>query len=211
MALSEPSSFNPYLPPQSGGDDRPSPERGRLRRAYLAWIFGGLNGITVFALALTHVVDYSDSTAILWELIKKVDGIFALLRLAVVGLWIHTAWSDVPLETREELHVTPGKAVGFLFIPFVNIYWIFAMPRRLCVALDRALIVRGGAASAPVVVALLAPALHLVHGIASKTTEGLPVLMSFTVTGALWFVFMLRCDRARAELLIVLDALPVRQ
>ena len=179
MALSEPSSFNPYLPPQSGGDDRPSPERGRLRRVYLAWIFGGLNGITVFALALTHVVEYSDSTAIRWELVKKVDGIFALLRLAIVGS--------------------------------VDPHWIFAMPRRLCIALDSALIVRGGTASAPVVVALLAPALHLVHGIASKTTEGLPVLLSFTVTGALWFVFMLRCDRARAELLGVLDALPLRQ
>ena len=206
MGLSGPSAFNPYLPPQSGGDDRPSPGRGRLRRSYLAWIFGGLNGITVFALLLTHLVDYSESTAILWELVKKVDGVFALVRLAIVGIWIHTAWSDVPLAAREELHVTPGKAVGFLFIPFVNIYWIFAMPRRLCSALDCSLIVRGGKASAPVVVAVLAPALHLLHGILSKAAEGLPVLVSFTVTGALWFVFMVRCDRARAELVGLLDA-----
>lgn len=205
MGLSEPSSFNPYLPPQSGGDDRPSPERGRLRRSYLAWIFGGLNGIVIFALALTHVVEYSESTAILWELVKKVDGIFALVKLAIVGVWIHTAWSDVPLGTREELHVSPGKAVGFLFIPFVNFYWILAMPRRLCIALDRALISRGGKASAPIVIALLAPALHLLHGLLSKTTEGLPVLVSFAVTGGLWFAFMLRCDRARAELLGVVE------
>ncbi len=84
------------------------------------------------------------------------------------------------------------------------IYWIFAMPRRLCSALDRSLIVRGGKASAPVVVALLAPALHLLHGILSRAAEGLPVLVS--VTGALWFVFMVRCDRARAELVGLLDA-----
>lgn len=57
--------------------------------------------------------------------------------------------------------------------------------------------------SAPVTIALLAPALNLLHGILTKTTEGLPVLLSFTATGALWFAFMLRCDRARAELLVV--------
>ena len=91
MGLSGPSAFNPYLPPQSGGDARPSPGRGRLRRLYLAWIFGGLHGITVFALLLTHLVDYSESTAILWELVKKVDGVFALVRLAIVGIWVHTA------------------------------------------------------------------------------------------------------------------------
>ena len=206
MALPEPSSFNPYLPPQAGPDDRPSPEQGRPRRWYLAWIFGGMNGIIVFGLVLTHLVEYSESTAILWELVKKLDGVFALIRLAIVGVWLHTAWSDVPLETRDELHVTPGKAIGFLFIPFVNIYWIFAMPRRLCTALDRALIVRGGTPSAPVLIAMLAPALHLLQGVLSKTTSGLPVLVSFATTGALWFVFMLRCDRARAQLVGAVDA-----
>jgi hypothetical protein len=82
------------------------------------------------------------------------------------------------------------------------------MPRRLCIALDRALTVRGGKPSAPLTVAALAPALHLLHGILSKTTEGLPVLVSFAATGALWLVFMVGCDRARAELLGVLDEQP---
>lgn len=200
MALSEPGPFNPYLPPQSGADDPLSPPRVRARRWYLAWIYGGVSGITASAIALTHVVEYSDSTALLWELVKKADGLVALLRVVIAGLWIHTAWSDVPIRTRAEIQVSPGKAVGFLFIPFVNIYWAFAMPRRLCAALDRALVERGGAPSAPLAIALLAPLLHLLHAILTKTTAGLPVLLSFTASGALWFAFMLRCDRARAAL-----------
>ena len=208
MGPSEPSSFNPYLPPQSQGDDRPSPARARLRRWYLAWLFGGLDGILVFAVALTHVVPYSDSTAILWQLVNKLDPFVALIKLAIIGVWIHTAWSDVPLAMREEVRVSPGKAIGFLFIPFVNLYWVFAMPRRLCVALDRASVVRGGRPSAPLTVATLAPAVHLVHGVLAKTTAGLPALVSFAASGALWLVFMIGCDRARAKLLGVIDAQP---
>ena len=34
-------------------------------------------------------------------------------------------WKQVP---PSEAKTTPGKAVGFLFIPLYNIYWLIAMP-----------------------------------------------------------------------------------
>jgi hypothetical protein len=202
MPLSESSPFNPYSPPEADrGYLRATPLRPR--RAFLAWIYAGLSGITFLAVLATHFVEYSADTAFLWELVKYFDAPIALVKSVIVFFWIHAAWTDVPARTRDELHVSPGKAVGFLFIPFVNIYWLFAMPRKLCTAIDRVLVDAGRAPAAPFAIALLASTLSLLHAILTKTTEGVPVLLSFAAAGSLWLLFMLRCDRARAEMLSI--------
>jgi hypothetical protein len=195
VSASESNPINPYSPPQADM----APRAVRPRRAYLTWIYAGLSAVPFVAITATHLVEYSADTAWLWEAIQRSDVLLALVRSVIALLWIHATWKHVPLGTREELHVTPGKAVGFLFIPFVNIYWIVAMPRRLCTALDRVRIERGRPPSAPFAIALLASTLNLVHAVLSKATEGLPVLLSFTATSTLWFLFMLQCDRARAD------------
>ncbi len=55
-------------------------------------------------------------------------------------VWLHRAWSAVPPEYRS---TSPGRAVGYLFIPLFNLYWIFraipglsASTRRAQLALD---------------------------------------------------------------------------
>lgn len=46
-----------------------------------------------------------------------------LLWAQVLGLiYLHRAWS---LIQPGNVQVSPGKAIGFLFIPFFNIYWLF--------------------------------------------------------------------------------------
>ncbi len=47
---------------------------------------------------------------------------------------LYRLWS---LVERDGGPTTPGKAVGFLFIPFFNFYWIFVAFRGLGVELDR--------------------------------------------------------------------------
>ena len=59
----------------------------------------------------------------------------AILELVFMCILIHQWWSAVPVEHRS---TTPGTAVGFLFIPFFDFYWIFRAIPGLVKCLDRA-------------------------------------------------------------------------
>lgn len=51
---------------------------------------------------------------------------------------LHRAWRAVqPLREEEPSMPTPGKAVGFIFIPFFNYYWIFVATVGLARRLNR--------------------------------------------------------------------------
>ena len=201
MLVPKTTPFNPYAAPQPREGEGYAPASPvRPPRALLKWIYGGLSGIMVVLLLLTHVVEYSDETAFLWKLIERVDGPFALVRILLALLWIHAAWTDVPAAIRTDANVTPGRAVGLLFVPFYNFYWIVAMPLKLCAAMDRALLHAGRSPSAPSRLALMAALLNLLHAVLAKTSTGMPVLLSFAATNALWFLFMLKCDGARADI-----------
>ena len=48
-----------------------------------------------------------------------------LIMFAVMFFWFHLyyrAWKSIQ---DDHARTTPGKAVGFLFIPFFNLYWMF--------------------------------------------------------------------------------------
>jgi hypothetical protein len=49
--------------------------------------------------------------------------------------WLHKTYKEIRAHTPGATDVTPGKAVGFMFIPFFNIYWFFRimtdMPRAI--------------------------------------------------------------------------------
>lgn len=45
----------------------------------------------------------------------------------------HRLWTIIPVQHRK---TTPGKAVGFLFIPFFNLYWVFVAYYGLAKALN---------------------------------------------------------------------------
>ena len=123
-------------------------------------------------------------------------------------MWIYGAWSDVPRPRRVEQDVTPGGAVGRLFIPAFNLYWLFAVNQKLCTAIDRELVGAGQRPAAPVTLAVLAPAVHIGHVIAIRAAEGLPVLFAFCATSLVWFLYMYESDGARAKML---GAYPARQ
>jgi hypothetical protein len=67
-----------------------------------------------------------------------------LLLYAQIGTgvwWVHRAWSWLPSDQRYTRHwkswITPGTAVGFLFIPYFHYYWMFVINCGICDALDR--------------------------------------------------------------------------
>ena len=49
-------------------------------------------------------------------------------------VWLYQAWSLVP---RRYDGPTPGQAIGFLFIPFFNLYWIFRVIPGLSTTLQQ--------------------------------------------------------------------------
>jgi Domain of unknown function (DUF4328) len=50
-------------------------------------------------------------------------------------VWLYQAWSSVPEPYRS---ASPGQAVGFLFIPFYNLYWVFRAVPGLSASIRRA-------------------------------------------------------------------------
>lgn len=49
-------------------------------------------------------------------------------------IWIYKLWKQVPVTEAE---TTPGKAVGFIFIPIYDLYWLIRMPLWLSKHYDR--------------------------------------------------------------------------
>jgi len=85
--------------------------------------------------------------------------------------------------------VSPGQAIGFLFIPFFNWYWIFVANVGYCDALDRMLINQGSHRRAPKGLA-----------IACCVTQLVPYV-NILIAPFLWMTYMILADRAKAELL----------
>jgi hypothetical protein len=73
---------------------------------------------------------------LLWGILTAclLVGYIGLIASAVYQyMLIYKLWSLIP---RERAQTTPGKAIGFLFIPFFNLYWIFVAFHGLTKALN---------------------------------------------------------------------------
>jgi hypothetical protein len=83
-----------------------------------------VNWLLVAAAAVYGVLDKrnpdSESPAIL--LLGLAVILLAILALILSAIVHHRCWSLLPESNRK---TTPGKAVGFLFIPLFNLYWVF--------------------------------------------------------------------------------------
>lgn len=64
-------------------------------------------------------------------------GLFGLWYLLFFGyaivnmIWLYQFWSWIPPEQRHtsmwKKYISPGTAVGFMFIPYFNLYWMFVV------------------------------------------------------------------------------------
>lgn len=59
---------------------------------------------------------------IIGGIMAVLGGIANLVGAILSMIYLHRAWSIIP---QGYARTTPGKAIGFLFIPFFNIYWLF--------------------------------------------------------------------------------------
>jgi hypothetical protein len=128
--------------------------------------------------------------------------VFALVPLlkGAVGLkWLHEAWSSVPAAERhlkDGSLVTPGGAVGRMFIPVYGFYWTFAANTALCAAIDRVLSSAGRGRATDASMAQVAAAGNIAL-IASSALPPLFAVGAAAVVSGFWFAYMYQTDRAR--------------
>ena len=84
----------------------------------------------------------NDPLALVGSIITFISMPLLVTYFVSVLVWIHKSWSMLPYEQRVTdggVRVTPGSAVGFLFVPFYNLYWYFIISVGLCSAYNRVL------------------------------------------------------------------------
>ncbi|MBN1185532.1 MAG: hypothetical protein JXB49_24815 [Bacteroidales bacterium] len=59
------------------------------------------------------------------------SNLFRLLWVIYYCMLIHKIHKIAANQTNNQYPITPGKAVGFMFIPFFNLYWIFKWPLEM--------------------------------------------------------------------------------
>lgn len=153
-----------------------------LKSVYLFALLGGflLGGA---GLGLQHAFNGARSASV--GLLAAAAACFILV--PVFGLrWLHETWSWVaralPLRRGR---ISGRQAVGLLFVPLYNVYWIFVANVGLCDALDEALRGSGEVARARRALVLAACICQVVP------------LANIVIAPFLWYGVMLEIDRLR--------------
>ncbi len=115
-----PRSFASFYPP------RPITWTGTLVLVIITTILGFISD----GLAIINFNEGPSHFSLLIYIIIFFVGITAIVFSCILH---HKCWSAIPEEFRA---TSPGKAVGFLFIPFFNFYWAFISWPTLARGLD---------------------------------------------------------------------------
>ncbi len=81
-------------------------------------------GSLIFVLSIAAMLGRSQHNYDLFILSSFFVFLSLIYYLVVISIFAYKIWSIIPPEIAT---TTPGKAVGFLFIPFYNLYWIFVV------------------------------------------------------------------------------------
>ena len=188
--------YQPYQPPAQTYAGYPrSGERGPA--AWTNWVYLGaaflsvLGFATGIALMIVAGTGGVEALAGLGVMVFMSSFLFFFVKFALRLVWLHGCWSWVPPEyryTAGNKAVTPGTAVGFLFIPYFNLYWTFIAYVGLCSALERLCQRYRTIARPPTTIAICACIAELLPG------------LNMTVAPFLWFFFMKTFDDITAEI-----------
>lgn len=102
------------------------PISGVKRAHYGLWITLAIltNVLSVFGIVLVFIGEdsYEEGLVTLGVLLCVLGVGLGIWMLILYFIYIHRMWRMLP---DSYARTTPGKAVGFCFIPFYNLYWIF--------------------------------------------------------------------------------------
>lgn len=108
--------------PQSFGQVASGGQRYLSKGLFIGSFIGGAGASIFFTvMAMSFMVGYGSDYAIPLWILAILTMVFAAVMLCVL---IHRLWTAIqPGHPR----ATPGKAVGFMFIPIFNLYWVFQL------------------------------------------------------------------------------------
>ena len=91
------------------------------KSTYLTGYLGGIIGGIALIFCGAFIIDDADNPSI--GVFLMFAGFAAILIGKIYSLvFLYRIWTFIP---RRYASITPGQAVGYLFIPFYNFYWIF--------------------------------------------------------------------------------------
>ena|ERR1019366_6002732 len=154
------------------------------------WIFA-IAGVAL-TVAMTSPGGASSDGAAVASFVPLFGVLFIIAALVAAMVWLHKAWSSVPEQMRYTdagRWITPGQAVGYNFIPFYNLYWVFVSNLGLCEAINRTLAAQGKQPRAPKGLAIAACVSQLIP------------YCNLLVGPILWAVYMFMVDGARRDML----------
>jgi len=104
----------------------------KVNKAFYLWSYiGGIIAVLILSLIVFIPIIFmgmSKGSSNMWGAIASVIGIAIVLIAAIVYVVViycvltYKAWQGIQ---DGHARTTPGKAVGFQFIPFFNLYWVF--------------------------------------------------------------------------------------
>jgi hypothetical protein len=164
-----------YYTAPVGGEFKPLKQRSIVPFCVVAGLMF-LMGITMTVLAVSGSMTPSinNSSGAMQTIFIAVGASCGFLLLAIPTLilwlvWVGGTHADLKQMTGGSYDISPGKAIGFSFIPFFDAFWVVYMPWRLSAEVNRHLAARGlppissntvmGCQIASVVAALILPAL----------------------------------------------------
>lgn len=112
----------PVVYPGSSGTQQPS---SALAITYavlgsITWLVSIPVYILFMALAIDGRLNGGDEEALAVTSIMTI--LFSIPTSILFFIWLYKTWEAVPQQHQS---TSPGKALGFLFVPFFNIYWMF--------------------------------------------------------------------------------------
>jgi hypothetical protein len=155
------------------------------------WILGSFVGMiaaTTIAMVIAGVSENSTVDAGALAMLVAVPLFFTYLIATLV--WIYKSWEMLPDSMRytaSGTHVSPGQAVGCLFIPFYNLYWYFVCSVGLCSALNMALTGLGSPKRASTGLATAAAIFQVIP------------YVNILVAPFMWLIFMFNVEEAKRE------------
>jgi hypothetical protein len=164
----------------------------------IKWMYIGVCAVLfVLAFGMRLPIDQR-SVPMANVLLKIVRGALSIARMTLTCVWIYMAWSAIPQDERRGR--TPGEAIGMLFVPLVNLYWMFAISTQLCDILNARLARSHSAPIAPKGLAILGCVVSLAMNVAIVPSLASVAPFVTLISGGIWFTYMLECDKARGVL-----------
>lgn len=129
----------------TGAELPPLPDQRVISKGlYLGLLIGSVLAtwtLVAFAIALTATAGRNESQAIAGAGVACAAFAPVVVTMVTVCVLLYRMWSAI--QGYDVARTTPGKAVGFLFIPVFNFYWVFQVYRGWAVDYNRIMSARG--------------------------------------------------------------------